>query len=197
MNKVTFKSRKEATEFLKEKGIDTSNWSEEKWLQLNKSQAEIHIQAIAELMWDSLNESTPKELKAGEWHIPFGDNISDGELHRVFDNKYTITQTDIDDLKVKIAVARCARISYETLGDNPKIDYEADIKLHDMLAESGHWSPFEHVARAMSNDEYLQYFRSSGNVKFKDKNNLIRSENGWCRNFRGFIQYRSLIDNNI
>jgi hypothetical protein len=62
MNKVTFKSRKEATKFLKEKGIDASNWTEEKWLSINKSQAEIHIQAIAEAMWDAMNESTPKQL---------------------------------------------------------------------------------------------------------------------------------------
>jgi thymidylate synthase ThyX len=160
----------------------------------NESQADIHIQAIAELMWDTMNESTPKQLQAGEWHIPFGDNISDGELHRVFDNKYTITQTDIDDLKVKIAVARCARISYETLGDNPKIDYEADIRLHDMLLKSGHYSPFEHVARAMSDEEYDSFINGedyhdlSSNFNIKNK--------GWCRNFRGFIQYRHLIDNN-
>lgn len=43
-------------------------------LQVNTSQAEIHIQALAEAMWDSYNESTPKQLKAGEWHIP-GINI--------------------------------------------------------------------------------------------------------------------------
>ena len=71
MNKITFKSRKEASEFLKEKGIDTSNWSEEKWQSINHSQAEIHIQALAEAMYDAMNESVPKELKANEFHLPF------------------------------------------------------------------------------------------------------------------------------
>jgi hypothetical protein len=61
----------ELAKLLKEKGIDTSNWSEEKWQSINKSQADIHIQAIAELMWDAMNESTPKKLKAGEYHLPF------------------------------------------------------------------------------------------------------------------------------
>jgi thymidylate synthase ThyX len=170
------------------------NMTDLEWLQINQSQADIHIQAIAELMWDAMNESTPLQLEAGEWHIPnFGHEWDNDKLLK-------ITKGDLSkrtEARIKISTAHNARISYETLGDNPKIDYEADIKLHDMLAESGHWSPFEHVARAMSNDEYLQYFRSSGNVKFKDKNDLIRSENGWCRNFKGFIQYRSLIDNNI
>lgn len=71
MNKLTFKSRKEATQFLKEKGIDTSNWTEEKWQSINQSQADIHIQAIAELMWDEINLSIPKTLKSGEYHLPF------------------------------------------------------------------------------------------------------------------------------
>ena len=80
MSKVIFKSRKEATEFLKEKGIDTSNWTEEKWQSINKSQAEIHIQALAEAMWDAMNESTPKELKEGEYHIPFIEIEEDLEI---------------------------------------------------------------------------------------------------------------------
>ena len=32
--------------------------------------------ALAEAMWDAYNESVPKQLKAGEWHIPFGDDIN-------------------------------------------------------------------------------------------------------------------------
>jgi hypothetical protein len=40
-------------------------------LENNESQADIHIQAIAELMWDAYNESTPKKLQAGEYHLPF------------------------------------------------------------------------------------------------------------------------------
>lgn len=40
-----------------------------KW-EASESGAEIHIQALAEAMWDARNESTPKELQPGEWHIP-------------------------------------------------------------------------------------------------------------------------------
>lgn len=39
-------------------------------LKVNQSQAEIHIQALAECMWDAYNESEPKQLQAGQWHIP-------------------------------------------------------------------------------------------------------------------------------
>ena len=155
---------------------------------LNTSQAEIHIQAIAELMWDAYNESTPKQLKAGEWHIPFGDKINDGQLAQdVSPNEALIyNNTTLTDLKLKVATARCARISYETLGDNPKIDYEADLKLHDTLAKSSHWSPFEHCAKAMTDFEYNDAF---------DKQESGKLFAGWCKNFRGWIQYRYLIEN--
>lgn len=41
------------------------------WLQVNKSQAEIHIQALAEAMWDQQQDSIPKKLLPGEYHVPF------------------------------------------------------------------------------------------------------------------------------
>ncbi len=184
---VKFKSRKEAAKFLKEKGIDTSSWKEEKWQSINKSQAEIHIQAVAECMWNAMSESTPKQLQPGEYHLPFGDNISSDVTLYSKDPEVQVKLwgKDLIDLQIKIAVARCARISYETLGDNPKIDYEADIRLHDILMESGHMSPFEHIGRAMSQEEL------DNNLLIEDGKTTV----GVNRNFRGFIQYRSLIDN--
>lgn len=47
------------------------NMTDLEWLQINYSQAEIHIQKIAEMMWDHFNFSTPKILKCGEYHLPF------------------------------------------------------------------------------------------------------------------------------
>jgi len=152
------------------------------WLECNQSQADIHIQAIAELMWDAMNESTPKQLQAGEYHIPFGDNIDITDKF-AWDN----STGDLIEAKIKIATARCARISYETLGDNPKIDYEADLKLHDRLLAEGHMSPFEHCARAMDKLEYEAFVKT-----VKDKMGYPW-QHGWCDNYRGFISYRNLI----
>lgn len=189
--KKQFKSRKEVTKYLKEKGIDTSNWDEVKWQSINKGQADIHMMALAEAMWDAYNESTPKELKAGEWHIPFGDTlVSNGEdeLYKLYGN-----HPNEDNIAIKIATARCARISYTVVGEEGKeANYENDIKLHDRLAASGHWSPFEHCARAMSDYEY----EKSYSREFIDsrKNDYV-GELGLSGNFRGFIQYRKMFDN--
>lgn len=99
-------------------------------------------------------ESEPKELAAGQWHLPFAD-------------KY------VDDIKgetalLKISTARCARVSY--LNFEGDIAPEKDYALHDALAKSGHWSPFEHPAQAMAVG-----FRSG--------------------NFYGFSQYRKSFPN--
>lgn len=143
---------------------------------LNESQADIHIQAIAELMWDAYNESKPKELKKGEWHIPFGDKLDD------------ISLTE----GIKIATARCARISFQTLGDNPAINHKADLRLHDMLVESKHWSPLEHIARVMTDCEYESYYKGdSANIGHTG----LQANQGWCNNFKGFVQYRKIMEN--
>lgn len=163
-----YKSWKDACVKNKDLNLETSIL---KKLKNNESQADIHIQAIAELMWDAYNESTPKNLIEGDWHLPFSNNIDWGKL-------YPETQPDLDnvtalqvahDKLIKISVARCARISYQTLGDNPVIDCEKDIDLFYKLKNSEHWSPFEHIAKAANTSD-------------------------WDRNFKGFKQLRSILD---
>lgn len=149
------------------------------WLELSKSGAEIHIQALAEAMWDARNESTPKELKAGEWHIPFGDKIN------VSSSTKPISDF-IDNLKIKIATARAARLSYMTF--DGEIDYKKDIALHDQLLTSKHMSPFEHCARVMDENEYVN------SIKSCQTDNKVEISYGWCNNIRGFIQYRYLAE---
>ena len=55
--------------------VASNDMSELDWMLTNKSGAEIHIQDLAEKMWDAYNNSIPKELKPNEWHIPFGDKV--------------------------------------------------------------------------------------------------------------------------
>lgn len=161
------------------------------WLEINKSQAEIHIQALAESMWDARNESTPKQLQVGEWHIPFGDKI-DYAIHkwRFLPEIEDLWGKDMSEYGIKIATARCARLSYMTF--DGEIDYEKDIKLHDQLLESKHFSPFEHCGRVMTRLEYRNFTKTT---PYPDENGYTESE-GWCNNFKGFIQYRYLVERN-
>jgi hypothetical protein len=152
--------------------------------------AEIHIQELARKMKEVYNQSKPKQLQAGEWHIPFGDNIimsilDQHEIAYKFPNIKSI-----NNLKIQIATARCARVSYTVVGEEGKEpNYENDIKLHDRLLESGHFSPFEHCAKAMSDTEYNNFVKGDTS-KAKQGSDIY----GWCNNFKGFIPYRYLIE---
>ncbi|HWY34111.1 MAG TPA: hypothetical protein VNX68_05655, partial [Nitrosopumilaceae archaeon] len=151
------------------------NWDYLMWGSINKGQAEIHMMALAEAMWDTLNESTPKELKAGEWHIPFGDNV---DMLKFSEQYGSMEDYEEELVKIKIATARCARVSYTVVGEEDKEpNYKNDIKLHDRLREAGHMSPFEHCAQAMP-DSYFDGTPAN-----------------WSGNLKGFTQYRKTLPN--
>lgn len=115
--------------------------------------AEPHFQHISKLIRETLASHKPKQLEFGDYHLPY-----------VTEDDKSLSLRD----KLKVSVARCARVSYLT--HEGVRDVQKDIELHDRLATSGHWSPFEHVASA-------------------DRN---RRRYG---NFSGFIQYRKTFHN--
>ncbi len=150
--------------------VTASDW--ENFFALRAEEAaEIHIQELAYKMLGAYNTSTPKQLKAGEWHIPFGDNMDTLRLARMTSLNTIDVQNPwskrMQDAMVKISTARCARVSY--LNFEGKDDYEADIKLHDNLLKSGHFSPTEHSAMA--------------------------ADDAWYGNFKGWKQYRKFLEN--
>lgn len=174
----------------------------EQRFKINKGQSEIHMMQLAECMWNAMNESVPKQLKAGEYHIPYGDTFSkEGVLREM---KYNPTVSNIataDEMfeyySLRIATAKCARISYTTVGeDNKEMPYEKDIALHDSLIASGHMSPTEHIAVAMSDEEYHSFVKGNGTPAEHSSALYFNNEDyGWCLNYRGFIQYRYLLQN--
>ena len=132
------------------------------------------FQDIAYKMLALYQSNVPNKLKEGEWHIPFGDKIEDARLNQLIDKinrEQQFTPTWHDEMyKIKIATARCARVSY--LNFEGKDDYTKDIELHDILKNSGHWSPFEHCAMALDKPE------QSGNfVGWKQYRKMFNGEN--------------------
>ena len=161
--------------------------------------AEIHIQHLAFKMLDVYNDSTPKKLAPGKWHIPFGDKIDGEKLGELALDLNLLSEGGNDDealsmLPVKIATARCARVSY--LNYEGSDDYFKDVTLHNRLSSMGHWSPFEHCAKAMTNEEYSNSIRGHAYVatdSWGDKYVEAKQKYlGWSGNLKGFIQYRKL-----
>jgi hypothetical protein len=100
-------------------------------------------------------------------------NIKRSELKKLAIDKFGSDSLENQQLiAVMIGVARAARTSYTTVGEDGKeIPYEKDIALHDSLLSSGHMSPTEHIAQA------------------QDDSNMYA-------NFKGFKQYRKFLEEN-
>lgn len=174
--------------------ITSSEWENFFALRAHEA-AEIHIQHLAFKMLEEYNNSTPTKLLEGHWHIPFGEGIDEDRIIEDFDLEINEdTMNEVERLKVKIATARCARVSY--LNYEGTDDYKKDVALHERLSSMGHWSPFEHCARVMTSDEYYRNNRGEAFIdtwaKSPDYLEFRKEDRGWSGNFKGFIQYRKL-----
>jgi hypothetical protein len=78
------------------------------------------MRALAEAIRDVIGKSTSQSLDAGQWHLPYGGNLSE-------------------------SAARCARVSY-LRHDGAAPSNADDMSLAVRLREEKHMSPFEHQA---------------------------------------------------
>lgn len=95
------------------------------------AQPEIH--ALAKAMLDAIENSVPRFLNEGEWHLPY-----------VTDEDRAVSFVDLTNQRL-ISAARCARVSYLT-HDQRKPDVLADLRLANQLIDERHASPLEHQA---------------------------------------------------
>jgi thymidylate synthase ThyX len=95
------------------------------------SAAQPEIRRAAILALGAYMNSTPRELKQGEWHLPY-----------VLDDERDLPIAD----QLCISVARCGRVSYVRQGELR--DLQEDVAWHDRGRDARHWSPFEHQAQA-------------------------------------------------
>lgn len=117
--------------------ITATDW-DNFWKLRCAPEAQPEIRTIAEMMLDAYQHQTElPQVGYDYWHLPLTT-----EEERDFYSNKTLT---------KISIGRCARVSYLT-HDGTR-DPDADIALYARLWESGHLSPFEHVARPFSEYE--------------------------------------------
>jgi len=188
--------------------------------------AEINFQKSAFQILDVMNASTPKVLKPGEWHLPFTNLYTDilMEVNHYWRNINNISYNDptfiskeeADEIILKIVTAKCAGVSYVVVGEDGKEEpIEKLIERHDKrLVAPGHWSPMEHPAKVMNEEEYFNFTKSfilygkhfDWYMSITDPSTFRHTYNshtgagaiteyGWCGNYRGFIQYRKMFIN--
>lgn len=133
--------------------------------------AQPEIQELAVQMLRALDDSTPRLLPPGEWHLPYIHDVERAGL-------------PIEVLK-KVSAARCCRVSYlKHDGSNSSIQEDLDLCEKLIGARPLHASPFEHQATP---DE----------LEVVETDIAITQE--WQRpdlhgNFVGWIQHRKLIE---
>lgn len=147
--------------------VTATEWDNFYALRANK-EAQPEIRMSAETMLDAQQASEPTLVHKKGWHLPL--------IHKV---DYTLAESivssrfEIIDVLKKVAVGRCARVSYLTHDGHR--DLEKDVELYERLASSGHMSPLEHIARPMNKQEL--------------------DESEFSGNFRGWHQFRKDIPN--
>jgi hypothetical protein len=186
------------------RGAYTDQFTEIDWLELNKGMADIHMMALAEAMWDAFNESTPKQLQAGEWHIPYEDKINIDQLHDavgyIMDGSEESDETfeaECIEAVRKVSTAMCARVSYTIVGEEKELNYVNLIKLHDeklIPQDPLHASPMEHCNQAMSEDQYYNHIKGES-LDYDELYIFPMEAKGWCANMHGFIPYRMQLPN--
>jgi hypothetical protein len=109
------------------------------------------LRALAEALWKEWNEHKPTTLKPGEWHLPFIED-QDYENTILLNPQYPL---EVQRNLIKISVARCARLSYESFTTNRRSTIEEDLDLYQRLVGGPiiHASPAEHQATP---DEYIR-----------------------------------------
>lgn len=159
------------------------------WLQRNSGQAEIHFMDLAEKMYDALNESTPDELKDGDWHIPFQEEIWKGEQAE-----------KLEDF-IKISCAMTARVSFTTIADNEILTLEKAKRIYDKCVEQGHFSVVSHCARCMPDYQYDSWLKGKttiiGHFDGSDHYEVPDEIKGYNKQFRGFLSLRQFIEDGV
>lgn len=185
--------------------VTATEWDNFFNLRIDKD-AQPELVMLADKMFNAMQGSTPKTLKAGQWHLPYVGSIESEEkpIVRNRDNYqyYFLTDNDGNNLgeifledAIKISVASCAAVSYRT--ENMTLA-KAD-KIFDMLinAENLHSSPFEHVAKPTHYTNKGMMVNEQSPVTWEDGITHMKRSGELCSgNFTGWIQYRHLLDNN-
>ena len=161
------------------------------WLRIHEA-ADPNIHELARVMYEAYSDSTPEELRFGEWHTPYVIHTRDVNTNEL---KYFLDSANGDSLSAedacKISASCAAQASYR------KLDTSIDkaLSIYDKLVEMTpiHASPFEHVATPFSEKEIMVRSQAKHTL---DINNIDNSDQVFYKgNFKGWTQLRKTFKN--
>lgn len=130
--------------------------------------AEPHIRLLALRMREAMDASEPTYLRPGRWHLPY---IGEADL-----------PLTLEAQKI-VSVARCAHLSYETVGTGEPIGFETAKRIRDQLVNGDvlHASPFEHQAKPDTQTTGGQWFCPNLHGNLVGWIQLRKTMDGECR----------------
>lgn len=164
------------------------NWF---WLRDHKD-AQPEIKVLAGMMLEKLNASQSRILHHTEWHVPFYERgVWSGHYFDDATNEEVDKYGNTLETALKISASCCAQASFRKADES----IEKATNIYDKLVgmEPPHFSPFEHQAKPMATPKIdsLSALSEKG-VTHVDKLGKV-----WSGNFRGWVQNRQLISNNL
>jgi hypothetical protein len=184
------------TEFAQNIKVVVTSTSYDNWFWLRHCEmADPTIKVLANVMLAAYNESSPRLLLPGEWHVPFyfdgywSDAGMTVEGVAVDINGHTLAEA------LKISSSCCAQVSYRKSDDS----LEKAVGLYDRLvgADKVHASPFEHQGTPiekprLGDSAYEHLTEWQEGITHMDRKGVFHSGN-----FKGWIQHRQLIPNHV
>lgn len=176
--------------------VTSTSWANFYGLRDHKD-AQPEIRELAQAMRKAHDESIPRKLKQGRWHLPYITNIDRVGAYN-FCKHQRITRDEPSDAEVyglllKVSAARCARASYNNFEGRPST-IEEDLGLFAKLVENQpiHASPTEHQATPMNLGE--KYVNNMNPVTWEQGvTSMDKEGNLYSGNLLHFIQFRKLI----
>jgi thymidylate synthase ThyX len=160
------------------------------WLRCHED-AQPEIRVLADKMYGLYEESNPRVLAPGEWHVPYVEYMQEEGWYIAQGQRVTLEEAK------KVSSSCCAQVSYRKLDDS----LDKALMIYGRLVNTTpvHASPFEHIATPMEtpnlrNSSYgydLDAHDAEVGVTHFDSNGSF-----WSGNLKGWVQYRQLIDNN-
>lgn len=191
--------------------VTATDWDNFWNLRLHKD-AQPEFVMLVHKMYLAMQESTPVELRAGEWHLPYvemsqGENPEDTYYFYYEEDKsgsetngYLYEKRLTLEQALKRSTSSCASVSYRTEALSDK----AVESIYNMLvqAEVVHSSPLEHQGTPLQESRWTMSGYDDKNLTDdvetweKGVTHMRRSGDLCSGNLTGFIQHRHLLDNN-
>lgn len=175
---------------------EDDNWF---WLR-DHNDADPTIHALASVMWEAKEASKPVVLEPGEWHLPY---VTARRQHWRTEGDFgpmmywdfrSGTMLTLKQAKA-VSASCCAQVSYRKLDDS--LEKAKDIFAKLVESKPCHASPTEHQATPMKpHDVGINWSCSVGTweegITHSDRQGKL-----WSGNFKGWIQHRQLIPDNV